>query len=182
MSVILAEKPSHKTLEDIEADVQHSQEDYIKALCGHFVRFIDSEIYLVHQTAREFLLSRAGENCVTGDTWQHTITLAESNRALLEAVLKYVTCRDRSGLCAALRKRKTKHVREGYNDAETIPFQNPPKPSFKTSLCLNGFDQFVSTMRETGLVLNAAIALTLLENFCKFTKDILKFGRDIARS
>ncbi|KAI1468752.1 uncharacterized protein F4812DRAFT_470599 [Daldinia caldariorum] len=143
MGVILAVKRSHRTLEDVEADIQHPQEDYIKALCGHFVRFIDGKIYYVHQTARKFLLSRASENSVTGDTWQHTITLAESNKALFQTCATYMICGDRSGWDAAPRKREAEHVYESCNDAETIPPQNSPRPSFKRSVYRKVFQQFV---------------------------------------
>ncbi|KAI1660262.1 hypothetical protein F4813DRAFT_401203 [Daldinia decipiens] len=97
MSVALAVKQSHTTLEDISSEIKYPQEDYIKVLCGHFVCFVGQEIHLVHQTAREFLLEQANEESVPRHIWQHTMTLAESHRTLLEVCILYLICGERSG-------------------------------------------------------------------------------------
>ncbi|KAK3390389.1 ankyrin repeat protein [Podospora didyma] len=48
--------PGILTLDQVEYDVILPFENHIKSLCGHFVRIIRNKIYLVHETAREFLL------------------------------------------------------------------------------------------------------------------------------
>jgi hypothetical protein len=72
MNIALAVKPEHNTftpmlhlrrpgsgtLTDFELDMIHPFENYIKTLCGHFLRIIHGKVYLVHQTAREFLLEQ----------------------------------------------------------------------------------------------------------------------------
>lgn len=45
-----------KSLDALDSHLKLSFENYVKSLCGHFVRIIDRRIYLVHQTAREYLL------------------------------------------------------------------------------------------------------------------------------
>lgn len=50
-------KPGMVTLDDVEADISLPFENHVKSLCGHFVRIIRNKVYLVHETAREFLLS-----------------------------------------------------------------------------------------------------------------------------
>ncbi|KAM0813696.1 putative Ankyrin repeat protein [Seiridium cardinale] len=49
-------RPGLKTFAHIERELFYPAENYIKTLCGHFVRIIHGKVYLVHQTAREFLL------------------------------------------------------------------------------------------------------------------------------
>lgn len=52
-------RPSHMTFSDVERDLAYPFENHIKGLCGHFIRIIHQKVYLVHQSAREFLLNQA---------------------------------------------------------------------------------------------------------------------------
>lgn len=52
-------KPSRRTFQSAEYEIVHPSENHIKSVCGHFVRIIHGKVYLVHQTAREFLLDEA---------------------------------------------------------------------------------------------------------------------------
>ena len=70
MSIALAIKPDHnpfevdrvplrpdgKTFKDLEYDLVRPFETHVKSICGNFVRVIHNKVYLVHETAREFLL------------------------------------------------------------------------------------------------------------------------------
>ncbi|KAL9068379.1 MAG: hypothetical protein Q9161_006216 [Pseudevernia consocians] len=57
MNAAMATTPLHKTFASIESHLKYPPENYIFALCGHFIRVIRSNVHLVHQTAREFLLA-----------------------------------------------------------------------------------------------------------------------------
>src|SRR5205807_8845523 len=63
MNVAFRITRDHKSVRDLPAHHYRAFEKTIKNFCGLFVRVIDSKIYLVHQTAREFLIreSLAGE-------------------------------------------------------------------------------------------------------------------------
>lgn len=52
-------RPSTRTFEHLEWELVYPFENHIKGLCGHFVRIIQGKVYLVHETAREFLLDQA---------------------------------------------------------------------------------------------------------------------------
>ncbi|KAF3764298.1 hypothetical protein M406DRAFT_351665 [Cryphonectria parasitica EP155] len=52
-------KPSKRTFHSVEYELVYPPENHIKSLCGHFVRIIQGRVYLVHQTAREFLLDQS---------------------------------------------------------------------------------------------------------------------------
>lgn len=56
LSVATALNWKHKTLTDLEGDIIHPFDNYIRTLCGNFLRIVEGKVYLVHQTAREFLL------------------------------------------------------------------------------------------------------------------------------
>jgi hypothetical protein len=51
-----ARKPGFGTFEKLELDLRHPFENYLKSLCGHFLRVIRGKVYFVHETARQFLL------------------------------------------------------------------------------------------------------------------------------
>lgn len=55
-------KPSRRTFKSTEYKIVYPSENHIKSICGHFVRIIHRKVYLVHQTAREFLLDEASWN------------------------------------------------------------------------------------------------------------------------
>lgn len=52
-------KPISRTFKSAESKIVYPSENHIKSVCGHFVRIIHHKVYLVHQTAREFLLDEA---------------------------------------------------------------------------------------------------------------------------
>ncbi|KFY48867.1 hypothetical protein V495_00958 [Pseudogymnoascus sp. VKM F-4514 (FW-929)] len=56
MSIVMELKGNQRRFEDVQKSIKHPFENYVKSLCGHFLRIIHSKIYLVHQTARTFLL------------------------------------------------------------------------------------------------------------------------------
>lgn len=60
----------------------------VKQICGLFVSVIDQKIYLLHQTAREFLLCQPG---LASHGWQHSLSL-ESGHSLLFRICVYLLC------------------------------------------------------------------------------------------
>ena len=71
----------------------------IRAMCGLFVSIVDSRVYLIHQTAKEFLVSENLNNKFTPfaeprlGVWKHSLTPAESNLIILKICL-YVLRRE----------------------------------------------------------------------------------------
>jgi hypothetical protein len=49
-------RPTDYSIQNIEDDLVYPFENNIKAICGHFIRIIRGNVYLVHETAREYLL------------------------------------------------------------------------------------------------------------------------------
>ncbi|KAH6855721.1 hypothetical protein B0I37DRAFT_365570 [Chaetomium sp. MPI-CAGE-AT-0009] len=102
-------EPKVLSLRDMEYDMVFPAENHIKSLCGHFVRIIQGRVYLVHETAREFLLALPSEaqNDVreVGDittrlgseeqpklNLQHSFYLIEAEALLLEICVAYLYC------------------------------------------------------------------------------------------
>ncbi|KAK3384177.1 ankyrin repeat-containing domain protein [Lasiosphaeria ovina] len=56
MAVALALQPDHRSYEDLDLKADKRFREYVRDLCGLFITITDSKIYLLHQTAREFLV------------------------------------------------------------------------------------------------------------------------------
>ena len=71
-------------------DPEPAIEITIRNLCGLFVRVIKLEVYLVHQTARDFLI-KTNNPCVTDSTaWQNSLDPFESETVLTQICTSYL--------------------------------------------------------------------------------------------
>jgi hypothetical protein len=80
LNVGLVADPKHNGIQDLNKDLKSSMEKYVKHCCGNFVRIIRSEVFLVHQTARTFLLQQQQS---TTSLWKRQLTIEGSNNAIL---------------------------------------------------------------------------------------------------
>ena len=75
---------------------EESFPDLIRNLCGFFVSIKDSKIYLIHQTARDFLISNGVINDSTiynlcnAPSWKHSFNLTISNRVLARICISFI--------------------------------------------------------------------------------------------
>ncbi|KAI0418625.1 hypothetical protein F5X98DRAFT_373437 [Xylaria grammica] len=93
-------RPSSMTFNDVEQELVDPFEDHIRGLCGPFVRIVDNRVYLVHQTARDFLLDPAssqefdepvfGMDESGGSGWLQTFTFTSVHTVLLEICVTYL--------------------------------------------------------------------------------------------
>ncbi|KAH6623321.1 ankyrin repeat protein [Chaetomium tenue] len=84
-----------RNLDDVEFDMVFPFENHIKSLCGHFVRIIRNRVYLVHETAREFLLELSSSPHQPAQSlvpWQHSFPISSSRRILLNICVAYLYC------------------------------------------------------------------------------------------
>ncbi|RKK27473.1 hypothetical protein BFJ66_g15428 [Fusarium oxysporum f. sp. cepae] len=58
MDLALALRQSHRSYRDVDDRPQERFGRYIRDLCGLFVTITDSKIYLLYQTAKEFLVPK----------------------------------------------------------------------------------------------------------------------------
>ncbi|KAF6802449.1 ankyrin repeat protein [Colletotrichum sojae] len=85
MSMSLSE--DHKSVKDLFADTEPNVEYTVKRLGGFFVRIINSSVYLVHQTARDFLLrtAKAGPS-----SWEYSFDLARCHEVLAGSTITFL--------------------------------------------------------------------------------------------
>ncbi|RYP19126.1 hypothetical protein DL766_008512 [Monosporascus sp. MC13-8B] len=88
MALALAIGPKHQSIGDIDLVPEEQFRDDIRQLCGLFVVVVDSKVYLLHQTAREFLVSPPSWSSPLGSStalqWKFSLHPKESHRILAE--------------------------------------------------------------------------------------------------
>ncbi|KAI9862582.1 MAG: hypothetical protein M1813_004434, partial [Trichoglossum hirsutum] len=102
MSLTLAIEESHRSYDDVMQELEPEERFRVtlRELCGLFVVIIDAKIYLLHQTAKEFLVgndslvslkdpSRLNSQC-SSFKWKHSLKPGESNRILAERCIWYL--------------------------------------------------------------------------------------------
>ena len=94
MNIALAVEAQHKSFKDLGPNLIYSFGSTVKELCGLFVRVIDSRIYLVHQTAKEYLVVSSRANGPSPGSWKHALNPIESNFIAANICLRYLLFSD----------------------------------------------------------------------------------------
>ena len=86
MALALALRKSHRSYEDLDLKLEERFREYVRDLCGLFVTIIGSKIYLLHQTAKEFLVQDVPTHTRKGYNnqlkWKSSLCPRESHRIL----------------------------------------------------------------------------------------------------
>ena len=84
MNMVFNIERGPESREEVDLYPEESLGTYFKNLCGLFVGIFDSDIFLLHQTVKGFLLlPKAVTTCAvkhigSGDVWKHYLELEES--------------------------------------------------------------------------------------------------------
>ncbi|KAG7009653.1 hypothetical protein G7Y79_00002g007680 [Physcia stellaris] len=91
INVAMVIDESHRSYQDIDFWESNVAQDRIKNICGLFVSVVNSEVYLIHQIAREFLLSeKPGNQSTPFEGWKKSFQLAQSNLLLAQISIQYL--------------------------------------------------------------------------------------------
>ncbi|KAN0081080.1 Ankyrin repeat-containing domain protein [Elaphomyces granulatus] len=94
LSKTLTIRGNHRSYSDVDLKSEDRFRETIRNICGLFVTIIDSRIYLLHQTAKEFLVQNNLEihpESFHGDLkWRHSLRPADSHRVLTEICIQYL--------------------------------------------------------------------------------------------
>ncbi|GKU22800.1 unnamed protein product [Fusarium langsethiae] len=94
LNVALAVTPQQVSFQELKVNLKSSVENYLKNTCGHFVRVIRSEVFLVHQTAREFLLrEREAKTSNSLGIWHNRFSRDECHVTILQSCIYYLFLR-----------------------------------------------------------------------------------------
>ncbi|KAH8126381.1 ankyrin repeat-containing domain protein [Trichoderma asperelloides] len=84
---------SRRSNSNLELKPENRFRQELRDICGLFITIIDSKIYLLHQTAREFLLQNNKnpiESVHQDFTWKHSLNLLESHNILSKICIWYL--------------------------------------------------------------------------------------------
>ncbi|KAF3192532.1 hypothetical protein TWF788_000143 [Orbilia oligospora] len=85
---------SYKELEMIMGQSEQRIRDYIRDLCGLFVVVIESAVYLIHQTAKEFLVSNdrsgADQRAEQSLEWRNSLHVGDCHLVLFYACARHL--------------------------------------------------------------------------------------------
>ncbi|KAL7942766.1 hypothetical protein V8C42DRAFT_139381 [Trichoderma barbatum] len=90
----LALRWNHRSHKDIDVKSEDRLRESIRNTCGLFVTVIHSRVYLLHQTAKEFLVSNAMSPKTASVNpqlaWKHLLLPQESHNILAEICIRYL--------------------------------------------------------------------------------------------
>ena len=74
---------------DLDLEGDSDRKEWIRESCGLFVSIVDSRMFLIHQTAREFLVRKNNE-MPRPQGWRHSIDLQRAHQVLSEICVTYL--------------------------------------------------------------------------------------------
>jgi ankyrin repeat domain-containing protein 50 len=87
---------SCQSYDELDLEPEMPFRNKIRNICGLFVSVVDSKIYLIHQTAKEFLISKTCSRMFTSldnsisQNWRYSLNPVESNNLLVRICLSYL--------------------------------------------------------------------------------------------
>ncbi|TVY39476.1 Vegetative incompatibility protein HET-E-1 [Lachnellula subtilissima] len=95
ITIALTIQENDKTHESLEIQTEGFSKRFIQDLCGLFVIIIKGHVYLLHQTAKEFLMTpdlppHLDLNSSFNRVWKHSISIQSSNFVLVHSCMWYL--------------------------------------------------------------------------------------------
>ncbi|KAI9877712.1 MAG: hypothetical protein M1830_003024 [Pleopsidium flavum] len=95
MNIALSIEEGSNSIEDLGLVPESSFQTIVRELCGLFVTIRDSKVYLIHQTAKEFLVSEGTSPHLPSvssglELWKHSLEPVESSQVLAEICIRYL--------------------------------------------------------------------------------------------
>ena len=87
MNIALAIEDHHRSSKDLDLEDEIRFEGTVRHLCGLFISVIDQKVYLIHQTAKEFLIAKP-EMC--SGVWKYSIEPAVSELIIAKTCITYL--------------------------------------------------------------------------------------------
>ncbi|KAF2831830.1 purine and uridine phosphorylase [Ophiobolus disseminans] len=92
MNVAVNIDETSQAIHDIDLEEEEDFKSRLRSWCGLFVSIHHGRIYLLHQTAREFLLANlpSSPTISTEVGWHHSITIDQAHNVLAEPCVRYL--------------------------------------------------------------------------------------------
>ncbi|KAF2802723.1 uncharacterized protein BDZ99DRAFT_199229 [Mytilinidion resinicola] len=93
IDVALEIEPESTSYEDLDLEGEESRKEWIRDCCGLFISVVYSRVYLIHQTAKEFLVRKSNES-PGPQGWHHSVDLHDALRVLSGKCITYLNLRE----------------------------------------------------------------------------------------
>jgi len=92
MNVAVNMESSLRSFNDLDLEDEPHFQSRLRSWCGLFVSIYHGKVYLLHQTAREFLLANLPSSTTTTPElrWQHSITIQDAHKVLAKLCMYYL--------------------------------------------------------------------------------------------
>lgn len=87
LNIALAIEDDHRSLEDLDLENQLRFEKSVRNLCGLFVNIVDQRVYLIHDTAKEFLTAT---DQVSAQGWKCSLQPAKSQLTIARTCMTFL--------------------------------------------------------------------------------------------
>jgi ankyrin repeat protein len=87
MNIALSIEHQHRSYDDLDLDDSARFESTVKNICGLFVSVIDHKVYLLHQTAKDFLVAKGK---ISTGGWKHSLAPVESELVMARICITYL--------------------------------------------------------------------------------------------
>ncbi|KAJ5372585.1 hypothetical protein N7517_004591 [Penicillium concentricum] len=121
LTLALAEETfnSHATLED-DLWPKNNFESIVKGLSGLFISVHDSKLFLIHQTAREFLIDPSGRG-----TWEGRLSMSKATKTISRTCLQFLMLPDLRALVEDIASRGDNGYEEDGPNRPTLDQMSP---------------------------------------------------------
>ena len=93
IALALAMQNDARAYEDLDCPSDEAFKGNLKQICRLFVTVHNGKVYLLHQTAREFLIRQVGSRSENSAVWQQSIDLRDANFVLAKASISLLLFR-----------------------------------------------------------------------------------------
>jgi ankyrin repeat protein len=101
IALSIATQDECRSYEDLDLD-KNNIKTVIRNLCGLFVYVTDYKVYLIHQTAKEFLIQKAPEKPLNTNIWGHSIEEEKAETIMAQICVRYLLFTDFDGPAEAI--------------------------------------------------------------------------------
>ncbi|KAJ5651247.1 uncharacterized protein N7484_004970 [Penicillium longicatenatum] len=115
VGVALAITEETECYEDLELQNDEQLAITARNICGLFVHIVDDTVFLIHQSAKDFLISLSEKVSRIAPSWKHSISVSDSALLLTSICIRFLYLKE-------LRKKKAPPVRDALELASTYDF------------------------------------------------------------
>ncbi|KAJ4303376.1 hypothetical protein N0V90_002269 [Kalmusia sp. IMI 367209] len=102
IDVALEIDPESESYAVLDLEGKEGRRKWIQQACGLFVSVIDSRVFLIHQTAREFLVRKDSQRLLAQE-WRHSIDLQTAHQVLSKICITHLLFEEFQDFCNLIR-------------------------------------------------------------------------------